>query len=310
MDMSDAPLVDIVLINWNAETVTAECLQSIRNLTYPNHRVILVDNGSSDRSGQGLSKRFPEAKLIQMERNVGFTGGNNAGMRQALADGADYILLLNNDTTVAPDLLNQMVTAAESDMNVAVVSPKIMFFDMPDRIWYAAGSFSWWLGMPSFYYKRKEQALPDRLEEITFATGCAMLLRAEALNKVGLFDERFFIYGEDADLTTRMLKAGYRAVFTPHAKVWHKDNYTVGRQQGVAFKIFLSTRNRLLLMSKHAKPWQWLTFLPSFFFRHILFFFLLGFWRRNLQMSWATLTGCYAFLRGRYGGSRSPRGQT
>lgn len=302
MDKSRQPSVYIILINWNTEAVTAECLQSIRDLTYQDYQVVLVDNNSDDRSGQKLSTQFPEVILLQMESNLGFTGGNNAGMKKALEDGADYILLLNNDTTIAPDLLDEMVAAMESAEDIAVVSPKIVFFDRPDRLWYAAGSFSWWSGMPSYYYKKGQDSPPSNLKEITFATGCAMLLRAEALREVGLLDERFFAYGEDTDLTTRLLKAGYRGLYTPHTKVWHKDNYTVRRQQGVAFKIFLSTRNKLLLMSKHAKPWHWVTFLPIYTIRHTLFFMLLGLWRKNVQMSWAPLKGYWAFLQGNFGG--------
>ena len=310
MDKSKKPAVYIILLNWNAETVTAECLRSIRDITYPNYQVILVDNNSSDDSGRKLSEQFPEIVLMQMESNLGFTGGNNAGMKKALEDGADYILLLNNDTTVASNLLDKLVEAVESGEDVAVVSPKIVFFDRPDRLWYAAGSFSWWSGMPSYYYKKAQDSPPNNLQEITFATGCAMLLRAKALEKVGLLDDRFFIYGEDTDLTTRLLKAGYRGLYTPHTKVWHKDNYTVGKHQGVAFKIFLSTRNKLLLMSKHAKPWHWMTFLPIYTLKHTLFFMLLGLWRKNLQMSWAPLKGCWAFLKRNFGKPSKPGAAT
>jgi GT2 family glycosyltransferase len=297
MDDYQKPLVYVIVLNWNAEAVTAECLESLVGLAYPNYRVVLVDNGSSDHSGEVLARRFPDVCLLQMERNLGYTGGNNVGIRKALAVGADYVLLLNNDTTVAPDLLDQLVDIAESDTSIAAVNPKILFADAPDRIWYAAGSYNWWLGMPYYYHKETVDQTPDLPQLITFATGCAMLLRGEALKKVGLFDERFFAYGEDTDLTTRIRKAGYQAVYNPNGVVWHKDGYTIKQQQGIAYKVYLATRNKLLLMAKHATPWQWLVFLPFFCLRHILYYILLGFFKRDLRISLATFTGSYDFFR-------------
>lgn len=296
MDNKQYPLVFIIIVNWNAETVTAECLQSLRKLRYPNYRIILVDNGSQDHSGQKLVSRFCEVELIQLDQNQGFTGGNNAGIQTAINHGADYILLLNNDTVVAPDLLNQLINVAESDPKIAIANPKVLFADAPDRIWYAAGTFSLWFGRASYHYREKDTQPPDKPQMITFATGCAMLLRVKSLNKTGLFDERFFAYAEDVDLTVRMIKAGYRAMYVPTARVWHKDGYTVKQQQGFAYKVYLSTRNILLLMAKHASAWQWVVFLPFFCFNHILFFIALSVLRRDLKIAWAVLAGSYAFL--------------
>ncbi|MEJ2558119.1 MAG: glycosyltransferase family 2 protein [Anaerolineae bacterium] len=172
MDDYQKPLVYVIVLNWNAEAVTAECLESLASLAYPKYRVVLVDNGSSDHSGEALARRFPDVCLLQMERNLGYTGGNNAGIRKALNAGADYVLLLNNDTIVAPDLLDQLVDIAESDTVIAVVNPKILFEDAPDRIWYAAGYYNWWLGMPYYHHKERVDQTPELPQLITFATGC------------------------------------------------------------------------------------------------------------------------------------------
>jgi GT2 family glycosyltransferase len=303
---ANVPLIYIVILNLNAPTVTAACLQSLQRSTYSNYRIILVDNGSSDKSGQTLACRFPEVHLLQMERNRGFTGGCNAGMKKALKSQADYILLLNNDTTVAPDTLERLVLTAEMNESIAIVSPKILFADAPDRIWYAAGSYSWWRGTPSYHYKKRDTRSPDRPQTITFATGCAMLLRVTALKEAGLFDERFFAYGEDIDLTTRILKAGYQAMYIPDARVWHKASYTIKRQQGFPHAVRLSIRNELLLMTKHIPFWQRPIFLLAFSTRRLLYFILLGFWKRNLQISWATIAGCCDFIRGDYASTLGP----
>lgn len=294
---NEAPLVYIVMLNWNGLEVSTECLRSVGKMTYPNYRIIVVDNGSTDGSADELLRIFPHILLIKLEENRGFTGGCNVGIRKAIELGAKYVLLLNNDTTVAADLLDLLIAAAEADETVAVINPKILFADRPDRIWYAAGSYNWWLGMPSYHYKQKDSPFPTEPQYITFATGCAMLLRVAALRQVGLFDERFFGYAEDVDLVVRLLHAGYRALYVPTARVLHKDEYTYSRLPRPAAKTYLSTRNKLLLMAKHARPWQWLVFLPSFCIRHVLFYVLLGIWRRNPHIFPAILAGIRDFFQ-------------
>src|SRR5947209_4456075 len=142
------PRVSLILLNWNSYEVTADCLLSIRKLDYPNFEVVLVDNGSHDSSIEELEKNFPEVRSIRNEKNLGFTGGNNVGIRDALERGADYLLLLNNDTVVAPDFLTEMVRVAESDSKIGILNPKIYFFEPSDRLWYGGGILKPWCSFP------------------------------------------------------------------------------------------------------------------------------------------------------------------
>src|SRR5258708_32678625 len=142
---SDQPKVSIVILNWNSYEVTRDCFLSLRKLASTNFEVVLVDNGSIDSSAEKLAQEFPETRVIKNDRNLGFTGGNNIGMRDALRRGTDYLLLLNNDTIVAPNFLRELVQTAERDVTIGMLNPKIYFFEPADRIWYAGGIHKrWW----------------------------------------------------------------------------------------------------------------------------------------------------------------------
>jgi GT2 family glycosyltransferase len=131
------PRVDIIVLNWNGLRDTLHCLQSLKRADYPAFRVLVVDNGSSDASSTSIRQRFPEVTLIENSENLGFTGGNNIGMRQALEEEADYVLLLNNDTEVAPDAVRLLVETAESDPRIGIAGPIIYYYDRPKMIWEA-----------------------------------------------------------------------------------------------------------------------------------------------------------------------------
>jgi len=294
--LESRPLVGIVVLNWNGLELTTACLRSLQKQTYPNYRVILVDNGSTDGSGRALAELFPNAHLLRLKTNEGFTGGSNAGIRAALSSDADYVLLLNNDTVVAADMLDELIRAAEADHQIGVVAPKIFFADSPRVIWYAAGSFNWWQGLSSYYRRRPDERTPQSPRDITFATGCAMLLRSSVLERVGLLDERFFAYVEDADITTRILRAGNRARYAPSARVWHRGGGTAALHMGMDRAVRLAIRNKLLLMTKHARPWHWVTFVPCFGVRRVLFHVLRGLWTRDARLAWAPVAGIVDFL--------------
>src|SRR5258708_10223212 len=134
MNTTISPKVSIILLNWNSYDVTEDCLLSLRKLNYQNVEVTLVDNGSTDGSVDEISKNFPELRLVKNDKNLGFTGGNNVGIRDVLDRGTDYILLLDNDTVVAPDFLAELVRVAESDAKIGLLNPKIYFFEPHDRI--------------------------------------------------------------------------------------------------------------------------------------------------------------------------------
>lgn len=257
------PKVSVVILNWNSYEVTRDCLLSLRKLDYPNVEVVLVDNGSVDGSGQKLAGEFPEIRLISNEKNLGFTGGNNVGMRDVLGRGTDYLLLLNNDTIVAPDFLDKLVKVAESDPRIGMVNPKIYYSEPADRIWFAGAKYIPWRTFPKvFGLRRRDDGSYDQMLEVSFATGCALLVKAEVPQKIGLLDDIFFLSFEDVDWSVRALKAGYKAIYVPSAVIWHRFSYATEKNRGFAYREFYNMRNTVLCARKYLPLYQ----LPLFLF--------------------------------------------
>ena len=258
---ASTPRVFIIVLNWNGLAVTRDCLESLRKLQYANFHVVVVDNGSTDGSPDKLSGEFPEITLICNSENRGFTGGNNQGVQHALEAGADYILLLNNDTVVAPDFLDELIRVGESAAAIGLLNPKIYFFDRPTRIWYGGGSFGFWAGVARHWrYRREDRGGRVAPEEVTFVTGCAFLIKAEVVRKIGVLDETLFYSCEDTDWSLRALRAGYRAFYVPTAVIWHKESYDVKNNAGRAFRDYYNVRNSLLIARKYLRLYHWPTF--------------------------------------------------
>jgi GT2 family glycosyltransferase len=219
------PRVSIILLNWNSYEVTMECLLSLRKMDYKNFEVVMADNGSVDGSAEKLLASAPEIRLVRNATNLGFAGGCNAGIRDALSRENDYVLLLNNDTIVAPDFLSQMVSAAESDSAIGAASPKILFFDRPDRLNYAGGVHKLWRLFPSVIGLRQlDDGRYDQMREVSFLTGCAFLIKAEVVRRVGVLEEVYFHFYEDIEWSLRIIKAGFKCVYVPKAVIWHKEH--------------------------------------------------------------------------------------
>lgn len=246
------PRVTAVVLNWCGEDVTRECLQSLLAADYPSLTILLIDNGSPDGSGERLHTAFPGVAYLQSGANLGYTGGNNRGIQWALESDAAYVLVLNNDAVVEPPAVARLVEAARSSARVGAVSPKILHFGAPDRIWFGGGYLSRIRGL-GLHERRGEHDAPgpaDTVRDITFATGCCCLFSADALRTVGGFAEDFFAYVEDVELSLRLARAGYRLLYQPAARVLHR----VPLHDGAAptpFQILHRDRNRRRLVRRH-----------------------------------------------------------
>ena len=185
------PTVAIIILIWNGREDTVECLESLRSDTFPDKRIIVVDNGSSDDSLAVIKNRFPEVMVIQTGANLGFTGGNNVGIRRAIADGADYVYVLNNDTTVEPDSLRALVDAAERMPTVGLLAPVMHYFDPPRDIWFAGSQIALWKGM-AVHDNSRNPNRNDSPYEVPWVSGCAMLMPARLAFELGGFDDRYF----------------------------------------------------------------------------------------------------------------------
>ena len=248
--------VSAVVLHWRDEAVTRDCLRSLSAADYPALTILLVDNGSADGSGERLHAAFPGVAFLPTGANLGYTGGNNLGIRWALDRGAEYVLVVNNDTVVESQAVSRLVQAASATPRVGAVAPKIMYFSAPDRIWFGGGSLSRVRGLGRHHRlgTRDDARAEERVKEITFVTGCCCLLSADALRQVGGFAEDFFAYVEDVELSLRLSRAGYRLVYQPAANVLHR--VPLGAEGAPnPFQIRLRDRNRRRLARRHL-AWQ------------------------------------------------------
>lgn len=249
------PVVKTIVLNWNGGDDTLACLESLSNQSYQKNSIIVVDNGSTDDSAERIIKAHPYLQLIRTGRNLGFAGGNNVGISSAIADGAEAVLLLNNDTVAAPDLVEQMVRPLFADESIAAVNPKIYYYDQPDRIWSAGAGVDWRTGITfQFHVDEPDYGQCDVVTDIEYAVGCALMTRADVLRRVGPLDSDFFFYYEEAEWCQRARQAGYRILYVPDARLWHKVSSAVG--PGSPKAVYYFTRNRLLFLKKTDGAYQ------------------------------------------------------
>lgn len=260
--------VSIIILHFNGTEDTLECLKSIGKLRTNNYELltIVVDNGSEERLRMNDKRSMIKGlKIIRNKENLGFAGGNNVGIRYALENGADHIVILNNDTFVHENLIEELLKVAESAKKSGIVVPKIYFaagfefhkdrYKKEDRgkvIWYAGGIMDWknvighHRGVDEVDHRQY-----DETSETEFSSGCCMLIKREVLEKVGLFDERYYLYYEDSDLSIRSKRAGFKILYAPKAILWHKN---AGSAEGSGSKLqdYYITRNRLLFGMQYA----------------------------------------------------------
>lgn len=241
------PRVSVIIVNWNGKHHLHECLESLRNQTIKDFEIILVDNGSDDGSREFVRERFHEVRLIALQKNCGFAGGNNAGIRAA---SGRYIALLNNDTRVDPAWLTNLLEAAEANPSgVGMWASKILSYDDPGII-DNVGLLMYPDGLARGKGRlEKDEGQYDRTGEAFFPSGCAGLYRREMMDEIGLFDEAFFAYADDVDLGLRARLAGWQCIYVPSAKVYHK--YSASSSAHSPFKAFLVERNRIWVMLKY-----------------------------------------------------------
>ena len=216
------PRVDVVVLNWNGWQDTIGCLETLQRQDYPHVNVLVVDNGSTDGSVDHIRNAIPTVELFQTGANLGFGGGCNAGIRLALARGADYVWLINSDATVDPGALSALVRRAGQDPMLGAVGSVLYDAEPPGQVQlWGGGSVNLWLG------RSRHRLSPGSVD---FISGASVLLRRAALNGVGLFDDaNFFMYWEDTDLGFRMRQAGWRLAVAEDSQVWHKQSASLGR---------------------------------------------------------------------------------
>ncbi|HJV36720.1 glycosyltransferase family 2 protein [Geomonas sp.] len=298
------PEVHIIILNWNGWQDTVECVRSCQRLNYGNFRLLVVDNASSDRSEAILREEFPDLEFLQAGANLGYAGGNNAGIRRAMAKGADYVWLLNNDTVVDPNALSEMVPVAEADTSVGMIGPKILLHSQPDHLNCIGSTIDLRTGQPRLLaLGEKDDGRFDEIAEMDTLSGCSLLVRSALVERVGLLDDRFFLFYEETDWILRAKKAGFKMLYVPKARIWHKVSASVGGHQS-PLMLYYMIRNNALLMRKNVGRGSYLLFLVIFLLLVIpkkLINVLLLNSERRIQKARAILTGLCHFFAGRFG---------
>lgn len=265
--MNSEPLVSILILNWDGLDETEQCLSSLGTIAYKNVEILVLDNGSKRREDIVLKKKYSNINytFFRSNLNLGYTGGNNFLIKKSKGD---YVILLNNDTRVTKYWINELVKVVESDLQIAVVQPKLRSLKEPSRFDYAgaAGGYIDIFGFPFtrgrlFETMEKDKGQYDQIVEIFWASGAAIFIRKNVLKRVGYLDERFFNYMEEIDICWKMRRLGYKIVSQPKSIVYHKVAASSGRN--LFKKRYLEHRNNLLLLIENYSVFEFLLLFPT-----------------------------------------------
>ena len=275
--------VNLFVLNWNGRDLTLDCLSSLEKIIYPNVKVYIIDNGSSDNSVTAIRNQFPDYEIIGLPENYGFARGNNAGF-ELVKQKADYTIFLNNDTIVDPNFVEPLINAMESNSTVKQSTPKIFYADNLDYIWFGGGKVSLWAGWIRHLGIRQKDSMQFSFNRnVDYATGCCVCMRTLDFESIGMFDESFLMYGEDVDLSLRFRKQGGQILFVPESKIWHKVSSSIGTQFSIR-KWKRKNIGKMKLVTKHVHPAQLPIVMPLAILVSILELFItiiLGFGRKH-----------------------------
>lgn len=251
----------IIILNWNGLEDTIECLDSLKKITYPDYEVVVVDNASSGDDVRVLRERYGSSiTVIANDRNYGFSEGNNIGMRHAMNTGVEYLVLLNNDTVVDPEFLSELVRHAQDIPKAGILAGKIYYYYSPARLQSVGGYFNWLFGTIREYGDREDRGQSDRVVDRDFVYANGMLIRRQVVEAISYLDTTFFFGIEEYDYSTRATRAGFRVVYVPTSKIWHKggasrdklSQYPATRKMITADSGFLLYKHWLGIFKKHS----------------------------------------------------------
>lgn len=242
------PSVAIILVNYKGYEDTVECVKSILDIYYDNFKIFIVDNYSPDMNRLRADRFLADnTEIIYSKSNLGFSGGNNLAIEIAIRKGFDYITLLNNDTTVEPDFLNELMKVAQSNSSIGAVTGKIFYYSRRNCVWSAGGDYNRKTGI-TIQYSGPDNEHFNNDKEITFATGCLLMFRSDIVKKIGMLDETYFLYSEDTDYCQRIIDAGYKLMYSSKAIIYHKVSASTGDKSPMQQRYMM--RNALYMIKK------------------------------------------------------------
>jgi GT2 family glycosyltransferase len=241
-----------IVLSWNGREDTLRCLESLTRVEHPDLTIVCVDNGSADGTQRAVRERFPQVILIEAGANLGYSGGNNLGLRYALEHGARWIVLVNNDATVAADVVAGFERAADESPRAGILAGKVYFADRPQTIWFAGQRVSELLGYSGRPrgYGRTDGPRYNSVRSTGRAVGALMAISREAIEAVGLLDEELFAYVEDVDWALRVRDVGLEVVLAPAAHAWHRVSASTGGESTSTHTLYYGVRNTVIVLER------------------------------------------------------------
>ncbi len=251
-------LIGIVILNWNKDDYTKRCLESIDSLRFDDIRLntYLIDNNSEQFNEMFMTQALPGVNIIRLDDNVGYTGGNNVGIDAAMKDQCEFVFIANNDTIFTESLIPELLKTIEQDESIASVSPKVLFYKEQNKIQFGGGKLNLYFGKYEHLgYGSIDDGSFDTEKEIDFFTGCGVLLKSSVIRELGKFEDSFFAYCEDIELSVRIRRAGYKLYYNGNAAIYHDESPSLGGYLNpLAF--YLSKRNSVYLINMHGTVGQ------------------------------------------------------
>ena len=201
---------------------------------YENFKILVVDNGSNDDSVREIKSEYPNVEVLQLDKNIGYAAGNNAGFDYLRNKNPEFVIFLNNDTTVDPNFIEPLVKTLMENSEIYQTVPKIFYADNPNNIWYAGGKVNKWLGL--VYHKgirKNDNSSFNQLEYTDYATGCCFCMRSNDFEEFGKFDTTFPMYGEDVDISLKIRDKGKNILYVPNSNIWHTVSASVGGELSI-----------------------------------------------------------------------------
>ena len=294
-----SPYLVTVILNTNRRDDTLECINSLNASTYDNHSIIVLDNQSTDGSVDVIKNTYPEIQIIELHENLGYGGNNNVGIKAAIERKADWIFVLNEDVIVSPNCLEQIVESGERDPDIGIIGPIVYHHQSPHLIQSAGGTLGQHWEVAHAAVDEPDHGQFNNTREVDWISGCGIVVRRQAIEEVGLIDDRFFYYWDETEWCMRMHDNGWKVILVPSAKIWHKG-VTVNHQPKPTVTYY-ATRNRLHTLAKHHAPISVWAFAWAQLLRTLTSWTIKPRWRYMRDHRNAMWYGIVDFLHGRWG---------
>lgn len=295
------PLLFVIVLTNNRHDDTLACLASLHQSDYQNMQIILLENLSMTDSPEVLQHDFPNVQTIRLYENLGYAGNNNIGIQAAIEQGAEWILVLNDDTVLEPSCLSSLIEVAESEPKIGILGPLVYHFDEPQIIQTAGGSLGRYWMIGHLGQDERDRGQFNTVRDVDWISGCAILVRRELVEEIGMLDADYFLYWEEVEWCVRARKMGWRICHVPQAKLWHKGVKQYSNYQPKPYVTYYVTRNHLYTLLKHQAPWRAYAAAFMRIFQTLLSWSLRPKWRAQHQHRNAMWKGLLHFFLRRLG---------